>query len=134
MSNIKEYIRVQDVMTPELKTIEGLATISEAIETMKNTNYGSLIVNKRDNSDEYGLVTVQEIASKVIEHNLKPERVHVYEVMEKPVLTVRCDMNIRYAIRLLDRVNQSRALVIENGTAIGIITMYDMVIHYMDKK
>ena len=52
--------------------------------------------------------------------------------MKKPVLTVQCDMNIRYAIRLLDQIDQMRALVIENGKAIGIITMYDMVIRYMD--
>lgn len=130
--DIKDYIKVRDVMTPHLETIDGLATVADAIGHMKEKNYGALIVDKRDESDEYGFVTVQGIARKVIEHNLAPDRVHAYEIMRKPVLSVHADMNIRYAIRLLEQVNHNRALVIEEGKAIGIVTMYDMVMHYMD--
>ncbi len=128
----KKYIKVRDVMTPQLETIDGLATVAEAIQSMKEKNYGALIVDKRDESDEYGFITVQGIARKVIEHDLAPERVHVYEIMRKPVLSVHADMNIRYTIRLLEQVNHSRALVIEKGKALGVITMYDLVMHYMD--
>lgn len=130
----KSYIKIRDVMTPQLETIEGLATVAEAIEHMKEKNYGALIVNRRDESDEYGFITVQNIARKVIEQDLAPERVHVYEIMQKPVLTVHGDMNIRYAIRLLEQVHHTRALVMEDGKALGIVTMYDMVMHYMDEK
>lgn len=133
MSEDKKYIKVRDVMTPELETIDGLATVADAIRHMKDKHYGALIVDKRDESDEYGFVTVQGIAQKVIEKNLSPERVSVYEIMRKPVLTVHGDMNIRYAIRLLEQVNQLRALVIDDGKAVGIVTMYDMVIHYIDQ-
>ena len=132
MSETKEYTSVKQVMTPNLETIEGLATVAEAITHMKEKNYGALIVDKRDEADEYGMITVQDIAREVIEPNLAPERKNVYEIMDKPVLTVHADMNIRYAIRLLEQFDQNRALVIEHGKAIGIVTMYDMVIHYMD--
>jgi predicted transcriptional regulator len=128
----KEYIKVRDVMNSQLETIDGLATVAEAIQHMKEKSYGALIVDKRDEGDEYGFVTVQNIARKVIERDLAPERVHVYEIMRKPVLSVHADMNIRYAIRLLEQVDHGRALVMEDGKAIGIVTMYDMVIHYMD--
>ncbi len=129
----KDYIKIRDVMTSELETIDGLATVAEAIKHMKEKKYGALIVDRRDESDEYGFITVQGIARKVIENDLSPERVHVYEIMHKPVLSVHADMNIRYAIRLLEQVDRSRALVIEEGKAIGIVTMYDMVINYMDR-
>ena len=133
MKEKKPYIRVQDVMTPHLETIEGLSTVDEAIRHMKEKNYGALIVNKRHEGDEYGFVTVSEIAQKVIEKDLAPDRVNVYEIMKKPVLTIHGNMNIRYAIRLLDSVNLQRALVVDEGKAVGIVTMYDMVIRYMDK-
>lgn len=126
----EKIIKVKDVMTPHVETIEGLATVAEAIQHMKEKHYGALIVDKRDEADEYGFVTVQGIARKVVEKNLAPERVHVYEIMKKPVLSVHGDMNIRYAIRLLEQVDHNRALVMENGKAIGIVTMYDMVMHY----
>lgn len=132
MSERKKYIQVRDVMTPEVETIDGLASIAEAIEHMKEKRYGALIVDKRDESDEYGFITVQGIARDVIEKNLSPERVNVYEVMRKPVLSIHSHMNIRYAIRLLEQVDQGRALVVDGGKAVGIVTVYDMVIHYMD--
>jgi len=132
MSNTEKFSRVRDVMTQELETIDGLASVAEAIQHMKTKRYGALIVEKRDESDEYGLVTVQSIARNVIEKDLSPERVSIYEIMRKPVLSVHSEMNIRYAIRLLDQVDQMQALVIEDGKAIGIVTVYDMVIHYMD--
>jgi predicted transcriptional regulator len=134
MCEKKNYVKVRDVMTPDVETIEGLASVAEAIKHMVEKRYGALIVNRRDESDEYGFVSVQDIARDVIEPNLSAERVNVYEIMNKPVLTIHADMNIRYAIRLLEQLDQQRALVIEHGKAIGIITMYDMVIHYMDNK
>jgi predicted transcriptional regulator len=134
MSNPKSYVRVRDVMTPHIETIDGLATVADAIQSMKEKRFGALIIDKRDEGDEYGLLTVHDIARKVIEPNLAPKRVNVYEIMNKPVITFHADMNIRYAIRLLERMNQQRALVVAEGegTAIGIITMLDMVTKYMD--
>jgi len=130
----EKFIKVSDVMTPRVETIEGLETIDTAIRQMREKGFGSLIVAKRDESDEYGLVTVQHIARHVIEPNLAPERVSVYEIMEKPVLTVHRDMNIRYAIRLMERLGELRCLVIHDGEAVGIVTMLDMVTHYMDDR
>ena len=132
MNTKEKVIKVKEVMTPDVKTIDGLATVADAIQSMKAKKYGALIVDRRDDHDEYGLITVQSIARNVIEKNLSPERVHVYEIMNKPVLSVRPDMNIRYAIRLLEQIDHGRALVIKDGKAAGIVTMYDMVIHYMD--
>lgn len=127
-----DYVKVSDVMTPQVETVDRLATVADAIEVMRSQNYGALIIDRRDESDEYGVITVQGIAQKVIEPNLSPDRVQVYEIMEKPVVTIHRDMNIRYAIRLLDHLNQMRALVVGvHGKVIGIVTMYDMVMRYM---
>jgi predicted transcriptional regulator len=134
MSKKKEFVKVRDVMTPHVETIEGLETVDVAIRHMREKRFGALIVERRDESDEYGLVTVQNIARLVIEPDLSPERVSVYEVMDKPVLTVHGDMNIRYAIRLMERVDQLRCLVIDNNNeAIGVVTMLDMVTRYMNE-
>ena len=132
MSDNKGYTRVRDVMHTQLEMIDGIATVADAIKQMREQSCSSLIVDRRDETDEYGLITVQEIASEVIEKNLAAERVNIYQIMRKPVLAVRGDMNIRYAIRLLDQLNSRQAVVITNNQAIGIVTMYDMVIHYMD--
>ena len=131
--SIKKYDKVREIMTPEVEIIDGLATVAESIKKMRENSIDSLIVAKRDVSDEYGFVNVQVIARLVIEPNLSPERVSVYEIMEKPVLSIRGDMNIRYAIRILERANQLRALVIDDNKAVGMVNLLDMVLRYIDQ-
>ena len=128
----KSVIVVKDVMTANPHMIYGMATVDEAITVMKKENFGSLIVNRRDEHDEYGLITVREIAYNVIELDRSSERTNVYELMVKPVLSVDVNMNIRYAIRLLHRYEEQRALVLDQGVAVGVVTLTDMVFHYTE--
>jgi len=57
-----------------------------------------------------------------------PERVNVYEIMTKPVMTVRPNMDIRYCARLFDRFGLSRAPVLKHGRVVGIVSFTDMVL------
>lgn len=131
--NEKSYIKVADVMTTTIKTIDATATVGDAIAVMREAGVSSLIAERRDASDEYGLVVVSDIAKHVIAENRAPERVNVYEVMTKPVLTVSADMNIRYAVRLLTQFGLSRALVVDEHRApVGIATLRDMVLRHVE--
>lgn len=129
----KSYIKVADVMTTSIKTIDATATVMDAIQTMRDAGVSSLVAERRDASDEYGLVVVSDIAKHVIAKNRAPERVNVYEIMSKPVLTVAADMNIRYAVRLLVQFGLSRALVVNSDRApVGIVTLRDMVLRHVE--
>ncbi|MXY36210.1 MAG: CBS domain-containing protein, partial [Dehalococcoidia bacterium] len=101
-------IRVSDLMGPEVHTIDGLATAAEAMAAMKQLQISSLVVNRRDDDDELGIVTVSDLAREVITRDRAPDRVNVYEIMTKPALTVRSGMLARYAVRLLVRFGVSR--------------------------
>lgn len=128
------YTRVSEVMTPSPHVIDGLATVAEAIEHMRRDGVSSLVIDRRDEGDEYGLVVVSDIAAKVVGANRSPDRTNVYEIMSKPVLTVDTDMDIKYAVRLLARFGLSRALVTDSGKLVGIVTMRDMVLRYVAAK
>ena len=126
--NRNDLVRVGDLMIAELHSIEGLATVAEAISLMRQHNVNSLSVNRRDDTDEVGLLLVSDIAAKVIALNRAPERVNVYEIMSKPVLTLPPDMLVRYAIRLLVRFEVSRAIVVDNDrNPLGLVTLRDLV-------
>ena len=119
---------VRAMMRDKPITVDGLATVREAIDLMRKDNISSLVIDKRHEHDEYGLVVVHDIAEKVISPDLSPERVNVYEIMSKPVVTVDAEMDVRYAIRLLTRFGLSRALVVEKGELAGLVTLRDMVL------
>ncbi|MGI9382563.1 MAG: CBS domain-containing protein [Methyloligellaceae bacterium] len=129
--NQKTYTSVREVMTPSPHVIDGLASVSDAIAQMRTKQVSSLVVDRRHDGDEYGIVVVQDIAEKVIGMDQSPDRTSVYQIMSKPVLAVDCEMDIRYAIRLLVRFGLSRSLVTEGGKLIGIVTMRDMVFRYL---
>jgi CBS domain-containing protein len=93
-----------------------------------------LIVNKRDDYDEYGMVLISDIALKVLAKDRAPERINIYEIMSKPVLSIRPDMDIRYAARLLERFKLSRAPVVEQDKVIGIVSLTDMVLKGVCRK
>ena len=120
---------VNDVMTATVRTIERTATVHDAIELMREAGVTSLAVERRDEADEYGLLVVSDIAREVIAENRAPDRVNVYEIMSKPVVTLPADMKIRYAVRLLVKFDLSRALVVDaSRKPVGIITLRDMVV------
>ncbi|MCK4864423.1 MAG: CBS domain-containing protein [Gammaproteobacteria bacterium] len=127
----KEIIRVKDVMKQNFDIIDGMTTVSEALKKMKHTETKTLIVDKRDDDDEYGVVLISDIAKQVLAKDRSPERVNVYEVMAKPVISVDPNMDIRYCARLFENFGLSRAPVIECGKMIGIISFTDMVLRGM---
>ena len=128
MSTDREIIRVRDVMKTNYDMIDGRVTVMEALRTMRHVETKCLIVEKRHDDDEYGMVLISDIAKLVLAKDRSPDRVNVYEIMAKPVLPVDPDMDIRYCARFFNSFGLSRAPVVENRKVIGIISFTDMVL------
>ncbi len=127
----RKVTRVRDVMKPKFDMVDGMATVKDALSTMQHVDTKCLIVNKRHDDDEYGMVLISDIARHVLAKDRAAERVNVYEVMAKPVITVDPDMDIRYCARLFDRFHLSRAPVVDGGKVVGIVSFTDMVLRGM---
>jgi len=120
---------VRDCMRNEVTEVDGTMDVLSALKVMKKVGTTSLIVKRRDNQDEYGLLLFSDIAKKVLAKDRAPERVNVYEIMAKPVLTVRPDMQVRYCARLFENFGISHAPVIENDKIVGVVSFYLLVLH-----
>ena len=122
-------MRVADIMSADVHSVDGLATVADAMAVMRRHGISSLVVNRRDADDEFGMLVVSDIAAQVVAAGRAPERVHVYEVMSKPVLTLPSDMLARYATRLLVRLGLSRAVVVDQDrNLLGMATLRDLVL------
>lgn len=130
MSGNPDFVTVGDVMTPSPVVVDGLASVQEALDMMEDNGVNALVIDRRYDGDEYGLISVSDIARKIIGENKSLERSSVYEVMEKPVLTVSSTMDIKYAIRLLTKFSLSRALVTELGQMVGFVSLRDMTVRF----
>jgi predicted transcriptional regulator len=124
----KLRVSVRQVMKTHFDEVDGLATIHDALNTMQHVETKMLIVRKRDDHDEIGVLLLSDIAKEVIAKDRSPDRVNVYEIMSKPVISVEPDMDIRYCARLFERFGLSRAPVVENGKLVGTVSYTDMVL------
>jgi len=129
--NQQKIIRVRDVMKKQYDLVDGMTTVSEILSKMQHVDTKCVIVNKRHVDDEYGIVLISDIAKQILAKDRSPDRVNVYEVMSKPVISVDPEMDIRYCARLFDKFGLSRAPVIEKGELIGIVSFTDMVLRGM---
>ncbi|MCH6573513.1 MAG: CBS domain-containing protein [Proteobacteria bacterium] len=126
--SIQKWGHVRDCMRTDVTEVDGRLDVLSALKIMKKVGATSLIVKRRDENDEIGLLLFSDIAKKVIAQNRAPERVNVYEVMAKPVLMVRPDMDIRYCARMFDNFGISHAPVVENEKIVGIVSYYLLVL------
>ncbi len=119
-----KIIRVQDVMKRQFMMISGMITVKDALIAMKETNASALIIEKRNDDDEYGMVLFADIAKKVLAQDRAPERVNVFEIMTKPVVSVHDKMDVRYCARLFDNLGLSYAPVVDADEKITGIVGY----------
>ncbi|HEB94443.1 MAG TPA: CBS domain-containing protein [Gammaproteobacteria bacterium] len=124
----REIIRVRDVMQRQVEIVDGMITVSEALKALRHAGAKCLIIDKRHDDDEYGMVLIADIAKQVLARDRAADRVNVYEIMSKPVLTVAPEMDIRYCARLFERFGLSRAPVVDQGELLGIVSYTDMVL------
>jgi CBS domain-containing protein len=119
-------MKAADIMTKEVVTIRGSATVAEAIALMKKKGLRALIVERRHDQDAYGLVTETDIVYNVAAYGKDPKQVRVYEIMTKPCIVVNPDLGVEYVARLFANTGIRRAPVIK-GELLGIISVTDIL-------
>ena len=123
----KKPVVVEDVMWKELDVVHSMDTVTEALAKMKYKKTKMLIVDKTHDYDEYGVVLIGDIATKVIAQNKSLDRVNIYEIMQKPTLYVHPKMDIRYCAQLLSSFHLSRCLVLDNAEVVGVVSLTNIV-------
>ncbi|MDX2232411.1 MAG: CBS domain-containing protein [Leptolyngbyaceae cyanobacterium bins.349] len=120
-------MKAQDIMTQEVATIRGSATVAEAVKLMKLKGLRSLVVDRRGDDDAYGLITEADVTNKVVASGKDPKQLRVAEVMTKPCVVVNPDLAVEYVARLFAQTGIDRAPVIR-GDLLGIISVTDILL------
>lgn len=119
-------IKAQEIMTKNVVTIRGSATVAEAVALMKEKGLRALIVEPRNESDPYGTVTETDIVYKVAAFGHDPKKMKVYEVMTKPCITVSPNLGVEYIARMFAQSRIRRAPVVQDKL-LGIISISDIL-------
>ncbi len=125
----KEIVRTREVMDLKLVFIDGMATVAEAVAKMRHEQVRSLLVEKRNPDDVWGILVLQDIIREVLVAGRQAAEVNVYEIMSKPVIPVSAEMDIRYAARLLLHAGVRRAPVEDRGELVGMLSLSSLALN-----
>lgn len=120
-------MQAEEIMTRNVVTIHGSATVADAVQLMKDRQLRGLIVEPRHEQDPYGIITETDIIYKVAAFGHDPKTMRVYEIMVKPCVVVNPELGVEYVARLFAQTHIRRAPVIQGKTLLGIISISDIL-------
>ena len=120
------FTKASDVMTKDVVSIDGTATVADAVRLMKDESVSSLFVNRRGIEDAWGIVTRKDVVCKVVDPGKDPHSVRVFEIMSKPLVTVSPGLALKYCARLFNSAGIRRAPVFDGKEIVGILSNTDI--------
>ncbi len=115
---------IEEIMTPDVVTIQSETTVVEAAEAMTNNNISCIVV--LNDKEVTGVLTERDVLKRVIAAQKDPNTTKINEVMSSPVKTVPPDYSVFSASRLIENTNIRRLIVLEGNTLKGIVTQTDI--------
>jgi signal-transduction protein with cAMP-binding, CBS, and nucleotidyltransferase domain len=118
---------VQELMVRNVATITPIATLRAAMQAMKARGVKSLVVERRDAHDVYGIITYTNILKTIVAEEGDIDLINVYDVCAKPAITISAQAHVKHAAALMVNMRLRRLLVMEGNELAGILTMNDIV-------
>ncbi|HLZ53728.1 MAG TPA: CBS domain-containing protein [Verrucomicrobiae bacterium] len=101
------------------------ATVFEAIKLMADKNIGSLLVLSGDRL--VGVVTERDYTRKIALQGKRSKETQVREILSGKIVSVTPHQTVEECMRLMTENRVRHLPVLENGKAIGIVSIGDLV-------
>jgi len=112
-------------MVEGVVTIDADATVMKAVSVMNENEIGCLIVTRRGRA--VGIITERDLLKRVIVRSKNPKKTRVREIMTKPLIAGRPEMDLEEATKLMFKMKIKKLPVIEaHGRLLGLITLTDV--------
>ena len=123
----------RDLMKKDVKTIKEMESINKAITTMIDLGVSSLVIERNDDNDAFGMITRKDIVEALIpEIETGVEAMLVEDIMSKPVITVNPDLSIFQCYQMMRMMGVRRMPVVDDKELVGILSSTNLF-HYLTK-
>lgn len=119
---------VGEIMTRNVITASPNTSVAEVARLMRDRNIGSVVV--LENGRIAGIVTERDIVTRYVANPIgrRPEEVTVGEIMTKNPITIRENLDVMEAARIMAEKNIRRLIVVNSrGEIVGIISSRDIM-------
>ena len=115
-----------DVMSRTVHLIASSATVAEASASMQTRHIHSLLVERENEIDAYGIITDTDVVGKVLAQGKDPAQTRVREVMSKPIITVPPDCTLFDMAQLMARNHINHLPVFDGKRLVGMVSSTDI--------
>jgi CBS domain-containing protein len=115
---------IRDVMTHNLTTLPMSASLRDAARAMRDANIGDVLVV--DNGNLRGIVTDRDLVIRAIAEGREAASTTLADICSGELTTVSPTDSIDHAVQLMRQKALRRLPVVENGHAIGIVSLGDL--------
>ncbi len=116
---------VSDIMSRQIASVSGDATVVDAARLMSTSNISCLVVMHRQ--EVAGIITEKDLLKRVVALHRDPTQTRVAEVMSCPVVSVPSSWSILSASKKMETLHFHRLLVMDDKAVCGIITQTDIM-------
>ncbi len=127
MPDGKYALCAQDIMTPAPEIASSKGTVADAIYTMRAKRIRSLIIDRDDDTDAYGIITYSDIVNKVFAKKLDPAKVPISDIVTKPLIVINPNLRVEFVAQLFAKTGISHAPVFAEHEIVGVISKSDLV-------
>ena len=117
-------LKVEDVMTREVITIDEHATVKEAAEIMDKNEISCLIALRKGRA--IGIITERDLLKRIIVEAKNPEKTKVRKVMSNPLEVVPVGTDLEKALRLMFRKKIKKLPVVDKENLLGVVSLTDV--------
>jgi CBS domain-containing protein len=117
---------IRELMTPNPVSMPGTASVHEAARAMRDADIGDVIVI--ENHQVCGIITDRDIAVRVVAEAKDPTTTALADICSHSLLTVKSTDSVEHAVRLMRTHTVRRLPVVEEGKAVGIVSLGDLAV------
>jgi len=116
---------VGEIMTTNPIMVSPDTTVEQAMHIMSQNNISGILVEP-DVDGKWGIMTQNDVVTKVIVANRSPANVKVSEIASKPLRTITVDKSLYECINQMNSAKTRRVVVAKADKPIGIVTYTDI--------
>lgn len=115
---------VKELMASDPVCVEPSSNVQQAARKMRDQDIGNVIVTH--DGEVLGIVTDRDIAVRAVAEGADPASLSISDICSSSVTTVSPDTDASEAAQIMREKAIRRLPVVENGRAVGIISIGDL--------
>jgi CBS domain-containing protein len=125
-------MNIQEVMDTELLTIAPETTLREAAQRMSGRNVGAALLLDAAIGSYLGIITERDLLNAIAAGD-DPDVRRIADSATSNIVTVSADASLEQAAEKMIKGGFRHLLVVSSGDAIGIVSMRDLIIAFVEQ-